>query len=215
MPIDVICPKCQSRLRAPDEVVGKNVRCKKCQERFKVPNPGAPVDSVGDTQMLSIVEVPIQLPKPAPAAPAPAEPMMLDDSAFDDPIPAPVKAAAPKPVAPALPAPADPFSFSGAPTDDDEDDRPKKKKKRADDEEDEEDDRPRKKKKRDEDDDRPRKKKEQPLIGGEPTFAMPGAAEDPAPVFVPPPAHVGQFTFEEPPPVKGKKKRDDTRATSR
>ena len=205
MPIDVICPKCQSKLRAPDEVAGKNVRCKKCQERFKVPNPGAAVDSVGDTQQLSVMEMPTQAPKP----PAPAEPMMLDDSAFDDPIPAPVKAPVPKPVAPAA---ADPFSFTGAPSDEDDDRPKKKKKKRADDEE--EDDRPKKKKKRDEDDDededRPKKKKEKPLIGGEPTFAMPGAAEDPAPVSAPVTAHVGQFSFEEPTSAKGKKRdRDD------
>jgi|GEM_PF-2781759 len=220
MPIDVICPKCQTKLRAPEEVVGKNVRCKKCQERFKVPNPGAPVDSAGDTQQLSVVEMPVQPPKPAPVAPAPAEPMLLDDSAFEDPIPAPAEAAVvPKPAA------LDPFSFGSASVDDD-DDRPKKKRKR---DEDEDDDRPKKKKKRDEDDevaaeeppkkkkrpredddeDRPRKK-EKPLIGGEPTFAMPGVAEDPAPVDVPPPAHVGQFAFEEPPPApKGKKKRVD------
>ncbi len=148
MPIDVICPKCHSKLRAPDEVVGKKVRCKKCQEKFKVPNPGEPIDSVGDTQMLSVVEV----PKPAPAL---AEAIALDDSAFDEPLPAVVKVA----VAPS-PSEVD-------------DDRPKKKK----------------------------KPKEKPLIGGEPTFAMPGASEDAAPIHVPAPPHASQFTFGAPVPI--------------
>ena len=145
MPIDVICPKCHSKLRAPDEVVGKKVRCKKCQEKFKVPNPGDPVDSVGDTQMLSVVEV----PKPAPAL---AEAMALDDSAFDEPLPA-----------------------------DGDEDRPKKKK----------------------------KPKEKPLIGGEPTFAMPGASEDAAPVHVPPPPHASQFTFGAPAPIEEDEDEED------
>lgn len=165
MPIDVVCPKCLSRLRAPDEVVGKSVRCKKCQEKFKVPNPGPPVDSVGDTQQLSVLEMPLPKLAPKPAAP---EPMMLDDSAFDEPLPAAVAAAKPA----ALPVDEEP---------------PRKKKRPRDDEE---------------DDERPRKKKEKmkPVIGGEPTFAMPGAAEDPAPIFVPPPVHASQFSFDAPPP---------------
>ena len=165
MPIDVVCPKCQSRLRAPDEVVGKSVRCKKCQEKFKVPNPGPPVDSAGDTQQLSVLEMPLPKIAPKPAAP---EPMMLDDSAFDEPTPAVV------------------------------DEEPPRKKKRPRDEDEEDDDRPRKK-----------KEKLKPVIGGEPTFAMPGAAEDPAPVFVPPPVHASQFSFEEPRPVSKRVADDD------
>ncbi len=168
MPIDVICPKCQSKLRAPDEVVGKKVRCKKCQEKFKVPNPGDPVDSVGDTQMLSVVEIPRAAPAPAIAV---VEAIALDDSAFDEPLPAMVKAAG-------IPSPNDV-----------DEDRPKKKRPREDEEE---DDRPKKKK----------KLKEKPLIGGEPTFAMPGAAEDAAPVHVPPPPHASQFTFGAPVPIE-------------
>ena len=178
MPIDVICPKCQSKLRAPDEVVGRSVRCKKCQEKFKVPNPGAPVDSVGDTQMLSLVEV----PKPAPAsASVVVEAIALDDSAFDEPLPVVVKAA----VGP-LPSEVD-------------EDRPKKKRLPDDDDEEEEDDRPKKKK----------KPKEKPLIGGEPTFAMPGASEDAAPVHVPPPPHASQFTFGSPAPIEEVDDEDD------
>ncbi len=178
MPIDVICPKCHSKLRAPDEVIGRSVRCKKCQEKFKVPNPGAPVDSVGDTQMLSVVEV----PKPAAVlASAVVEATPLDDSAFDEPLPAVVKAA----VAP-LPSEVD-------------EDRPKKKRPRYDDEDDEEDDRPKKKK----------KPKEKPLIGGEPTFAMPGASEDAAPIHVPPPPHASQFTFGAAMPIEADDDEED------
>ena len=175
MPIDVVCPMCQSRLRAPDEVVGKSVRCKKCQEKFKVPNPGPPVDSVGDTQQLSVLEVPLPKIAPKPGAP---EPMMLDDSAFDEPLPAVVAAA--KPVA---------FPVDEEP--------PRKKRRPRDDDE--------------EDDDRPRKKKEKskPVIGGEPTFAMPGAAEDPAPAFVPPPVHASQFSFDAPQAVSKRVAADD------
>jgi len=215
MPIDVICPKCQSKLRAPDEVAGKNVRCKKCQEKFKVPNPGAPVDSVGDTQQLSVLELPQPLPAAKPkAAPVVPEPMMLDDSTFEEPTPAVVKVAVvAKPASlPLPPAPVgDPFGFTGVAAEEDED-RPKKKKRprNGDDEDDEDDDRPKKKRPRDDDEDeKPRKKKEKPLIGGEPTFAMPGAAEDPVAAYVPPPVHATQFTFEEPAPVSKRAKDDD------
>lgn len=194
MPIEVVCPKCQSRLRAPDEVAGKNVRCKKCQEKFKVPNPGPAVDSVGDTQQLSVLEMPLPKIVPAVAKPVAAEPMLLDDSAFDEPLPAVVVAA--KPTVPRV--------------EKTDEDRPRKKKRSREDDEEDEDNRPRRK-----------KEKSKPVIGGEPTFAMPGAAEDPVVVHVPPPAHASQFSFEPPPsnrvdddddddrPRKKKRKRDE------
>jgi predicted Zn finger-like uncharacterized protein len=34
MPIDVVCPACQQKLRVPDDLVGQDVRCQKCNSQF-------------------------------------------------------------------------------------------------------------------------------------------------------------------------------------
>jgi WD40 repeat protein len=58
MPIDVTCPHCGTKLKAPDTHAGKKAKCKKCRESFRV--PGAPVaDSVSESQMLSVAAMPI------------------------------------------------------------------------------------------------------------------------------------------------------------
>lgn len=170
MPIDVVCPKCQSRLRAPDEVVGKNVRCKKCQEKFKVPNPGSPFDSVGDTQQLSVLEMPLSAMAKPKVAPASAEPIPLDDSAFDVP----------------TPASSAPIAKLAVAVEDGHEDRPLKKKTR-----------------------------ERPLIGGVPTFAMPGVSEDTLPIHVPRPVHASQFSFEESKPAPVEHEDDRPRPKSK
>jgi hypothetical protein len=34
MPIDVVCPACQQKLRVPENLVGQDVRCQKCNSQF-------------------------------------------------------------------------------------------------------------------------------------------------------------------------------------
>lgn len=168
MSIVVNCPKCQAKLRGPDELAGRMVRCKSCQEKFRVPG-GDPAGSVSDTQQLSVVgssmaipAVPAKaaiLPAPLPPAGTPTNPLPLDDLHLEE-LPKP---AIPLPSTGTLdpsdlleePKPAaDPFSFeeplpeavkkkkrkADYEDDDDEDDRPRKKKRTA--EAEDEDERP-------------------------------------------------------------------------
>lgn len=160
MPVDVMCPKCHSKLRAPDEVAGRNVRCKKCQEKFKVPGVGVAVDPVGETEQLSVQE--IQLPRVSQQV---AQLKAAVAAANDNtPLP-PMRSEANS---------NDPFGFTSDP--------PKSKLK-----------------------EQPKAKNPPPvskvevdqLVGGEPTFAMPGASEDAAPGHGAAPLHAAQFSFEE------------------
>jgi len=148
MPVVVQCPKCQAKLRGPDELAGKSVRCKRCREKFRIPD--ANLDSMTETQQISTVGVSAVLPTVAPApdafvpaavAPAgtSANPLPLDDLMLEELPPARqtnadaldaadlLEEPAPRPVA-------DPFAF------DEPAPEPIKKKKRrpADDEEREE-----------------------------------------------------------------------------
>lgn len=42
MPIEIACPGCQKRMRAPDAAAGKHVKCPACQAPIVVPTPRAP-----------------------------------------------------------------------------------------------------------------------------------------------------------------------------
>lgn len=107
--LEVACPGCGSKLKAPDSMAGKKAKCKKCGTSFRL--PGAAADSVGESQMLSAVDVPT-------AAPAEANPFALDSLlASPPPPPAPPKKPEPtkKPVPQAEPvASDDPFNFAAA-----------------------------------------------------------------------------------------------------
>ncbi len=75
MSIDVACPNCHSRLKAPDGMVGKKARCKKCQESFRIPGGDPHASDGGDAQQLSVVgDSPFAFPGDAPA-PSPAKPV--------------------------------------------------------------------------------------------------------------------------------------------
>jgi hypothetical protein len=112
MSIEVPCPGCGLKLKAPDDRVGKKAKCKKCGTSFRVPGPV--VDSVGESQQLSVVTTPEDEDVPMAAA---AE-------EFDDPLPVPIPPPAPpaRPASPPAPATnvaalpsADAFDFSTAP----------------------------------------------------------------------------------------------------
>jgi predicted Zn finger-like uncharacterized protein len=77
MPVEVPCPNCQAVLRAPDDSAGKRVKCKKCDHRFVI--PGAKADSVGESQMLSVIEQPVlTAPSAPPAVVSPANAFSFD-----------------------------------------------------------------------------------------------------------------------------------------
>lgn len=68
MAVEVPCPNCRATLRAPDNAAGKRVRCKKCDHRFHIPGAVPIAESVGDSQMLSVVDGPASVPAPPPPA---------------------------------------------------------------------------------------------------------------------------------------------------
>ncbi len=116
--VEVACPGCGTTLKAPANMAGKKARCKKCNTPFRIPGAGQPGDSVGDSQMLSAVEMPAVAsldfgamedaappPKPAPKAVAKAP----------EPKPAPRPTPAMKKAAAGAPASDNPFSFGEEP----------------------------------------------------------------------------------------------------
>ncbi|MFM8270884.1 MAG: hypothetical protein ACKODX_00900 [Gemmata sp.] len=90
--VEVSCPHCGVKLKAPDDRVGKKAKCNKCQQSFRVPGPAPATGPVGGPQTPGAVAV------PAPPLPLPDE----DDR------PQPTKAKPAAPTAKAAPAPAAP-----------------------------------------------------------------------------------------------------------
>ena len=58
MPVEVPCPGCGLRLKAPDNMVGKKAKCKKCDTQFRIPGGTDSGESVGEAQMLSVISMP-------------------------------------------------------------------------------------------------------------------------------------------------------------
>src|SRR6476620_5599879 len=58
MPIEVSCPACGVRLKAPDSKAGKKARCGKCGGRVPIPGPAPFSSSPGEAQKLRAGPVP-------------------------------------------------------------------------------------------------------------------------------------------------------------
>jgi hypothetical protein len=89
MAVEVSCPACGAKLKAPEEKAGKKARCGKCGGKVRIPGPAPLADSVGESQLLSAIGT---------APPLPDE---------DEPVP---MAGAVEELAPPSP-PANPFDF--------------------------------------------------------------------------------------------------------
>lgn len=91
MSLEVACPNCQTRLKAPEGMAGKKARCKKCQYSFRIPGePASAVDPVEDSQHLSVIDSPFSFDAPAPAKePAKKEAATATKDAVKKPAPAP------------------------------------------------------------------------------------------------------------------------------
>ena len=78
MPISVACPTCGTKLKAPDNAVGKKVKCPKCASLVVVP-------AESDEAASAISNAPAPAPKPTPRAEEPEE---IEDipEASDEPI---------------------------------------------------------------------------------------------------------------------------------
>jgi hypothetical protein len=112
MPVEVSCPGCSAKLKAPENMIGKKAKCKKCFTSFRIPGPAGTPDSVGESQMLSVVSAPTP-----PLPPAPEDIPMAGAVEDDLPVEPPPSANAarmaspPTPDVAALPS-ADPFDFT-------------------------------------------------------------------------------------------------------
>jgi hypothetical protein len=76
MPILVICPKCQARLKAPDAAAGKALKCVKCTAPVHV--PGAQPAEIGPKRLdpnRVYTEAELEVLEEAPATPKPAQPL--------------------------------------------------------------------------------------------------------------------------------------------
>ncbi len=107
--VEVSCPHCGVKLKAPEDRVGKKARCAKCQKSFRVVDPVPMAESVGEPEMLG-------MPLPNDDEDDRTELMTADQLPPLAPIP-PLKA---KPTPPPVPVPAkdlaelpsaDPFDF--------------------------------------------------------------------------------------------------------
>lgn len=124
--VEVSCPNCGARLKAPDNMAGKKAKCKKCGKGFRIPGPAPASESAGDGQALSAMTMPTPqlpdddltevmmaepLPESIPAAPAPPAPLpptlAKDLSALPSADPFDFGKSA-KPAPPTAPAPAAP-----------------------------------------------------------------------------------------------------------
>jgi len=121
MPVEVACPNCQTKLRAPDGMAGRKARCKKCSTPFVI--PGADTAASEDsTMMLSsfdALSAPADPARAATATPAkaaaPAKPAAPAVTAKPAAAVPPTKPAAPaKPAAPVAEAPAKPAATAPA-----------------------------------------------------------------------------------------------------
>ena len=89
MPIQLVCPDCSAKIRAPEQVIGRQVRCPKCDAHFTATADGPPAPAAAAP------------PAPPETAPAPV-PLLVPDSY---PVSQPAAAPAPAPVMEPRPAP--------------------------------------------------------------------------------------------------------------
>jgi hypothetical protein len=120
--VDVSCPACGTKFKAPDTAVGKKAKCKKCGNAFRIaggaPLPdGAPEVAMADAaDDLLVTPAPAPTPAPRPATPAPAKDISSLPSADPFDFTPPAKAATPpKPAPPPGPAPAPKPAATAAP----------------------------------------------------------------------------------------------------
>ena len=106
--VEVSCPNCGVKLKAPDNMAGKKAKCKKCGTGFRIPGPASASESASEGQALSVLSMPLP-----PLPDDDLTEVMMAEPVAPPPPPRPAPAA---PVAPAaknvaaLPS-ADPFDF--------------------------------------------------------------------------------------------------------
>jgi hypothetical protein len=87
MPIVIACPICQQKIRAPENVIGRQIKCPQCKAPFTVDHP--PVEPVAPkpTGKLSpeIAPEPFAIVQPAPSW-TPADPVAMPPTAAAPPI---------------------------------------------------------------------------------------------------------------------------------
>jgi hypothetical protein len=85
MPIEIACPKCHRRMRAPDASAGRKVKCLVCQEPIQVPG-GEAEQPQAAAKAATPVASPAAKPKLA-ATPAPSNPVVKKTAAANPSLP--------------------------------------------------------------------------------------------------------------------------------
>src|SRR5207253_3738947 len=57
--VEVACPGCGAKLKAPDNMAGKKAKCKKCGKGFRIPGPPPASETPSDGQALSVLALPL------------------------------------------------------------------------------------------------------------------------------------------------------------
>ncbi|MBM3982997.1 MAG: hypothetical protein FJ304_22535, partial [Planctomycetes bacterium] len=88
--IEVSCPNCSAKLKAPDGMAGKKAKCKKCGTGFRVPGPAPAAESASEGAAPSVLAMPIP-----PLPDDDATEIMMAEPVAEPVAPAPRPAAAP------------------------------------------------------------------------------------------------------------------------
>jgi predicted Zn finger-like uncharacterized protein len=75
----ISCPECQTKIKAPDSMLGKKIRCKECKHVFLVQPPAKPQAVTAEKKPPAAGK-----PKPAPAKKAPAPAAAQESGDLDD-----------------------------------------------------------------------------------------------------------------------------------
>ncbi len=70
----IACPVCLQKIRAPENVIGRNIKCPQCKNSFIAADPSAPAGSMSSTS-------------DSESAPPVADPLGLDDAGDSDHLP--------------------------------------------------------------------------------------------------------------------------------
>src|SRR5262245_29395055 len=84
MPILLYCPDCNAKIRAPEQILGRQVRCPKCDAEFTAATDGVASPTASDSypvsqpaareEAVSPPPTPVQELKPEPPPPSPPAP---------------------------------------------------------------------------------------------------------------------------------------------
>ena len=97
MSIEVACPQCSTRLKAPDRSAGRKVRCKKCNNSFRLPGekPAGSDDTAVPSETVNPFDFAGGVETQAEDVQTPKDPMPAEPTPKDEFIPPPIQSGPP------------------------------------------------------------------------------------------------------------------------